>query len=165
MLNQAVNEMVYRRRSNGRHSSDNHLSSVAAIILTSKSCWYYVSHHPDYVRLRLFHFLNALTHTAGERNITITDETGVTNMKAWSSSVFDGIAHGDLFFVEDPPDSHKPCHSVSMIVFLDCLDLWASINSYRIGVYPPRKMKHATPVGLSRILRYGPQQRITRIRV
>ncbi|KAG2189146.1 hypothetical protein INT44_004288 [Umbelopsis vinacea] len=165
LLNQAVTDMVYRRRRNGRYANDNPLSSVTAITLTSKSYSHYVSHKQDYVRLRLFHFLNGLTHTAGERNISIIDETEVTNMKAWSSSVFDGIAHGDLFFVEDPPDFHKPCHSVSKIIFLDCLDLWASINSYRIGVYPPRKMKHTTPVGLSRILRYGPQQRITRIRV
>lgn len=167
LLKQAVTDMVYRRRRNGRYSSDNRLSSVPTILLTSKSYWHYVSHHTDYARLRLFHFLNRLTHTAGERNISITDETQVTtNMKAWSSSVFDGIAHGDVFFVENPPDSHKSCHSVSKAIFLDCLDLWASVNSYRIGVYPPpRKMKMTTPVGLNRILRYGPQQRNTRIRV
>ncbi|KAH8554710.1 hypothetical protein BGW37DRAFT_207830 [Umbelopsis sp. PMI_123] len=154
-LKQAVSDMACRHRRKGRHGSNSHLSSVAAIVLTSKSHWHYVSHHPDFARLRLLHFLNGLTQTVGERNITIKHETEVNNMRAWSSSVFDGIAHGDIFFVEDTPVSQQASFCVSRFIFLECLDLWARINSYRIGVYLPRKLKHSNTVRFKQISEVG----------
>lgn len=167
-LHQAVGDMLYLRRVR-RHCYRGSLSSsVMSIALTSKLFWCYISLHADYGRLRLVDFLDSLTRTAGEQHISIYHGTHMTRMKAWSSSVFDGIAHGDLFFVENAEEKagQSPnCQVVSRLVFLDCVDFWARINSYRVGVYLQKDVKQITNVDSDLVLRFGPQQRITRITV
>lgn len=164
-LSHAYSDMLNRRRTHAHKPRSCYVSSVTSMALTSRLYWSYLSQHPDYARLRLFHFLDHLTRTVGECSLSIMHEAKVITMKAWSSSVFDGIAHGDLFFVENAVTSGKECHLVTKMIFLECVDTWARMNSYRVGVYPPENLKHSEIVDSNSVLRYGPQQRITRIRV
>jgi hypothetical protein len=171
-LAHAFSDILYRRRIPGVRTSGRYISSVASIALISRLYWAYMSRHPDYARLRLFNFLNGLTHTVGECSLFIAHGAQVLDMKAWSSSVFDGIAHGDLFFVENPSQmaGYTSIHTISShivtrVIFFETLDLWARMNSYRVGVYLQKDVKHSESVDSDSVLRYGPQQRITRIRV
>jgi hypothetical protein len=167
-LHQAVDDILYLRRVRRHCSRRSLISCVMSMALTSKLFWCYISLHPDYGRLRLVDFLDSLTRIAGERHISIHHGTHVTRMKAWSSSVFDGIAHGDLFFVENAEEKVgcvPTCQVVPRLVFLNCVELWARMNSYRVGVYLQKDVKQTTNVDSDSVLRFGPQQRITRIRV